>query len=164
MRSASGGADVPRRRKKDEPATSHAPDTAVFLRRQYRLDKATRDLYGCSFQQFVDAILRHGYDLGSRVAYKEGYAAGRRAAKGLPQARKKRGRSPKINESLRSLLLSTVEERKHGELVKDAVQHFLKTMRAGDKKLGTTSALPSDNQAIRAYYRARKKIPKNPIF
>jgi hypothetical protein len=55
------------------------------------------------------------------------------------------------------LLNLTVERRKQGESVEDAVRHFLNVMRVGAKKVGTNFALPTVQEAKRAYYRDRKK-------
>jgi hypothetical protein len=169
MRSASGGADVPKQRRGASRGVASLPDARpirrspqCILRRENALEEATRYLYGCSFQHFRDALYKYAYDHGYQIGLKEGRAAGRRAAKGLPEARKKRGRPPTINDGLISLLIHTVETKKQGQRVKDAVRYFLKVMRAGAKEVGTTLELPTEQEAIRAYYRHRKR-PKNPL-
>jgi hypothetical protein len=108
----------------------------------------------------LDAAYEYAYRHGYEIGHKQGRAAGRRAAKGLSEARKKRGRPPKIDDGLSSLLVLTVEKRKQGERVKDAVRYFLEVMRAGAKELRTARELPTEQEAVRAYYR-RRKIPKN---
>jgi hypothetical protein len=182
MRSASGGAHVPRRRRETSRGAEHSPEIPTqlpdvrpirrspqrILRNENALDEATHYLYGCSFQQFLDAAYRHAYHHGHRVGYKEGRTAGYRAAKGLPEARRKRGRPSVIGETLRPLFVHTVEERKPGESVKDAVRRFLRVMRVSAKeKLRTEEVvrplkLPTEQEAVRAYYRNRKK-PKNSL-
>lgn len=182
------GYDMPRRRRKASTGAEHFPEIPArppdarhirrppqcSLRRLKALDDATHYLWGCSFQQFIDVFFSLGYDRGYSVGFKEGRAAGRRAAKGLPPARKKRGRPPTINESLASLLVLTVEERKkHGDSVKDAVRYLLNVMREGAKELNAARAetnepqivdkLPTVQEAERTYYRIRKK-PRTPLF
>jgi hypothetical protein len=177
MRSASGGADVPRRRRETSSGAQHPsqipaslPDARpirrspqCILRKQNALEEATHYLYGCSVEEFLDAAYEYAYHHGYKIGHKEGRAAGRRAAKGLPKARKNRGRPPKIDDSLSSLLVFTVEARKQGESVKDTVRYFLKVMRLGAKEVGNTLELPTEQEAIRAYYRHRKS-PKKPLF
>jgi hypothetical protein len=169
---------MPRRRREASRGAEYSPQIHASLpdaqpirrspqcivRKEKALDEAAHYLYGCSFQEFLDAAYNYAYDHGYRVGYKEGRAAGRRAAKGLPEARKKRGRPPRTNESLMSLLAHTVQARKRGESVKDAVRHFLRVMRAGvARERKKPDNLPTDQEAIRAYYRHRKKS-KNPLF
>jgi hypothetical protein len=176
MRSASGGADVPKRRvetsrgaeysRESRPRSDAGPvrrSPQCILRKENALDEATHYLYGCSFQHFKDALYKDAYDRGYQTGLKEGRAAGRRAAKGLPEARKKRGRPPNIGDSLSSLLVFTVEERKQGESVSEAVRYFLRVMRRGAKETGHALELPTEREAIRAYYRHRKR-PRNPFL
>jgi hypothetical protein len=161
---------VPRRREGGRSSISHAPaeraahlgSTAGHRRKLDRLDAATRDVYGCSFEQLIDAVYGHAYDRGRRVGSQEGHTAGRRAAKGLREPPKKRGRPIEVDQNLRPLLVHTIETRKPGDTVRDAVHHFLEAMRRGAKELKIKDELPRTDKLMRAYYRDRKK-PKNPL-
>jgi hypothetical protein len=169
---------VPRRRREANRGAEHSAENPArlpdarpirrspqcILRTENALNEATNYLYGCSFEQFRDAVYKYAYDHGHLVGYLKGHAAGRRKAKGLPEARSKRGRPPAIDPGLSSYLVSVVEKRKPGESVKDAVRSFLGVMRAGLQRAGEPQALklPTFQEAIRSYHRKRKK-PKNSL-
>ena len=116
------------------------------------------------------------HQLGSTRGFQEGIQAGRtegrRAAKGLNPKPGKRGPPYQIDEGLIRLLIDCVNNRKKGTSVKNAVRYFLKAFSAGEKFLAQHGndpglgqlapdgpfRLPTEDQAIRAYYRGARKL------
>src|SRR5262249_14386678 len=101
--------------------------------------------------------------------FKAGRAAGRRAAKGIKEPPKKTGRRLEIDPGLLPLLLYHVDGRKQGSTVKHAVRDFLSFIHIGERARGASKArrgtkeaassriLPTQRQAMSAYYRHSRK-------
>jgi hypothetical protein len=129
--------------------------STLLVSDEERLDTLMLALYGCTLKDFYARV----YDAGFREGKKEGYSAGRRAAKGLKPA-KANGRPFEINKELRVLMQSEVDRRMSGMPVDQAIKKYLQKMRLGGKALGKPEELPSIKKAKAAYYRDRKrKVP-----
>jgi hypothetical protein len=133
------------------------------------LDGIVRKVYGCTFPELISKIFHRAYRNGFYKGLQKGRRLGRRAAKGLKGEPKKRGRPPKIDSSIRTLLMVHVDrEREKGKPAKEAITEFLEIMQVGSTerlKLATTETseapLPNTAQAVGAYYRDRKKKPRD---
>lgn len=126
-----------------------------------RLDECTQAIYKCSFQEFLVSFSKLAFDDGFEKGKREGRTTGRRAAKGLPEARQKRGRPSNIDEGMKALLMYHVETRKQqGATVREATREFLEIMREGGKTLrDNTHKVPSSATACETtYYRHRNKL------
>jgi hypothetical protein len=135
------------------------PAPTDFVSDLERLDALTHSIYDCTFDEYGFRLYSHAYDDGFQKGKKEGYSAGRRAAKGLGPA-KARGHPLEINKGLRALMQSEVDRRMSGTTVDQAIKKFLKAMQLGRKAVGETEGLPSIKKAKAAYYRDRKrKVP-----
>jgi hypothetical protein len=131
-----------------------------------RLDKLVRAIYERGFEEFVNELFRHAYLKGFETGERKGFTAGRRSAKGLKGDAKKRGRPPIVEKGVRTLHARHVEQGKqNGKTVSQSTREFLKIMRIGEKAIkglakqpaAARLALPSEKQAMQAYYRDRRK-------
>ncbi len=156
--------------------TKSDTNTALRFRRAARaIDAHMSAIYGHTFQEFLDLCFKLAFELGFEKGRREGRAEGRRAAKGLKEKPKKRGRPPKIDESLRSLLVQHVDARERGEPIGEAVRSLLSRMRRGRSVVSANRApratyeaagipykdhartLPTQEQAKGAYFREARK-------
>jgi hypothetical protein len=137
-----------------------------------RLDELVLAIYGWRFKEFVDELFWYAYHKGLEAGERKGFVAGRRAAKGLTRDAKKRGRPPTIEQGVRTLHAWYVEqEKQNGKTVRQSTREFLDKMRIGQNKSKSLAkrspaeplALPSDQQAMQAYYRDRRKKRGNSL-
>jgi hypothetical protein len=132
------------------------PETSADVRAKIdEIDALMRDIFGCSLDEYQMCFFFRGYAQGEKA----GRTAGRRAAKGLKERRKKRGRPLKIGDDLKALLIHAVKTREPETTIKEAVIGFLKVMQRGARELGDSSrsTLPSLKEALGAYYRHSRK-------
>jgi hypothetical protein len=131
-----------------------------------RLDKLVRAIYGCGFEEFKKKLFRHAYHEGFEAGERKGFIAGRRSAKGLKGDAKNRGRPPIVEQGVRTLHARHVEQGKQNrKTVSQSTREFLEIMRIGEKTIKSRAkqpaaerlALPSEKQAMQAYYRDRRK-------
>jgi hypothetical protein len=138
------------------------------LRALRTLDATVREIYGCTFKELLVRFFKHGFESGVEEGFKAGRAAGRRAAKGIKEPPKKTGRPLEIDPGLLPLLLHHVGARAKGSTVEHAVRDFRTIMdighsaRASKAPRGTKEAasslnLPTQRQAMNAYYRHSRK-------
>ena len=118
---------------------------AVMLRAQMeRLDELMRAIYECSFNEFLDIAFRHAYHCGHEVGKREGRIAGRRSAKGLKGNPKEPGRPLEVEQNVRNLMASYIDQQKiHGKTIKKSINEFLETMRLGQEELNVWDFLRS---------------------
>ena len=152
-----------------------------LIEREDEIEACARALFGLSHAKYRDQIKTL-----FAYAFKQGRTAGWRAAKGLKEPAKKRGRPSEIHEGERNLLISVVEERKPGQTIQEAATYFLRTLEEGKRidYLSLKSSVSHElqegnridpqviefrgpitsavvNKAVRAYYRhcRKKKLP-----
>jgi hypothetical protein len=105
--------------------------------------------HGCSLIELFEDV--------RQVAYEEGYAAGKRKAKGRPEEARKVGRPSKIEARLRILFFDAIEERGKGVTVEQVVGDILKRFEASPEEFRKTlRVLPSQEEICRAYFRDRR--------
>ena len=144
--------------------------TADFCSQLNKIDVSMRAVYGMSLQEYRKWFIGRAYEEG----YREGRAAGRRAAKGLEEDTKKRGRPPVIDGGFMTLLMDHVDARRQEMTIDEAIQNALDTVRAGSRALSAdiekiegrkaaraflaheNSRLPTHEQAKRAYFRLKR--------
>jgi hypothetical protein len=147
--------------------------TGQLDRRLRTLDATVREIYGCTFKEFLEKFFKLGYELGKEESFKAGRAAGRRAAKGIKETSRESGRPLEIDLNVLTLLLHYVGARAQGSTIAHAVRDFLHIMRfangvSANKSRRETEEvlclrdnsfkLPTQRQAINAYYRHWRKI------
>jgi hypothetical protein len=127
-----------------------------------RLDALMLLTYGCALAEYAFRLYFHGYSDGFRKGRKQGYSAGRRAAKGLEPAGA-HGHPIEIEKNLLQLMIHKVDGRTSGATVEQSIKEFFEIMRLGNtahrKAVGPSPIkceLPSIKKAKRAYYRHRK--------
>src|SRR6516225_3427742 len=99
-----------------------APDFARELAdRELELDACSQAIYGRSHAEFCDKLYEHAFARGHEQGMREGWTAGRRAAKGLKNPAKKVGRPPAIDQDMRGLLIDYVNRREQGQSTREAV-------------------------------------------
>ena len=126
------------------------------------LDEVVREIYGCTHSEFMYKIFLDASENAFEEGWQKGRASGRRAAKGLKGEPKKRGRPPKIDSSIRTLLMVHVnQEREKGKPVKEAIAELSEIIRRGAEPLGASVFLPTTTKASQVYYRDRKKKPRD---
>src|SRR5262245_55664077 len=79
--------------------------TADFCSQLEKIDACMRAVYGVSFQEFRKKLFDYAFEEGKKEGEREGRVAGRRAAKGLKETRKKRGRPPAIDPGFMMLMM-----------------------------------------------------------
>jgi hypothetical protein len=128
-----------------------------------RLDGIFQELYACTFHEFKSKLFRLAYNNGFDEGLQKGGRLGFRVAKGRKGEPKELGRPPKIDSSIRTLLMVHVDrEREKGKPVKEAIAEFLEIMQRGAESLEASSAsLPTEARASQVYYRDRKKKPRD---
>jgi hypothetical protein len=132
-----------------------------------RLDKLVRAIYGCGFEEYENELFRRAYLKGFETGERKGLTAGRRSAKGLKGDAKKRGRPPIVEQGVRTLHAMHVEQGKQNGK-RQSTREFLEIMRIGEKRAQQPAAerlaLPSERQAMQAYYRDRKRGVATSVF
>jgi hypothetical protein len=141
--------------------------------RERELDACSQAIYGRSHAEFCDKLYGYAFAQGHEQGLREGWTAGRRAAKGLKTSAKKRGRPLEIDEGEKGLLIDVVGKRKPNQTIKEAVTRFLLAWQVGNRYL-TEIESSSDhtsrdtikpdaikstvlNKGLRAYYRHRPR-------
>jgi len=160
--------------KKADTAPAPARTLADWER---ELDACSRAVYGFSHAEFCDKLFIYASDRGYERGKREGRTEGYRAAKGLKEPAKKRGRPPKIPEGVRALIIHVVETREPGQTIKKAVTDCLYYSERGRRlhhwennlaDRSDTSSVPGHvrrvtiapaavKQALWAYYRHRPR-------
>jgi hypothetical protein len=121
-----------------------------------QLDALMREIYGCSFKEYFEKTRQDsfsgGFDHGLREGHRLGKSDGRRAAKGVKTAPRRRGKPLSMDESVAQLMVNEVSRAvDNGEDVAGAVSAFLKTMEAGYKVRGSPTPLPNPVAVERIY-------------
>ena len=141
--------------------------------RERELDVCSQAIYGRSHAEFCCKLYGYAFARGHEQGMREGWTAGRRAAKGLKTSAKKRGRPLEIDEGEKALLIYAVEKRKPNQTIKEAVTRFLLAWQVGNRYLAdiesssdhtSRDAIKPDaikptvlNKGLRAYYRHRPR-------
>jgi hypothetical protein len=125
-----------------------------------RLDELVLAIYGWRFKEFVDELFWYAYHKGLEAGERKGFVAGRRAAKGLTRDAKKRGRPPTIEQGVRTLHAWYVEQEKQNDKMRIGQN---KSKSLAKRSPAEPLALPSDQQAMQAYYRDRRKKRGNSL-
>jgi hypothetical protein len=126
-----------------------------------QLEELMQEIHECSFDEYEYDVFRRTFDLGLCHGYRLGTADGRRAAKGLKNDQKRRGRPSVMENDLRAaMLLSVSEAQANGRTVKTAIDDFWKSMRAVSREPGESIELPSPPQMEGVYFRDRRS-PKS---
>jgi hypothetical protein len=126
-------------------------------------------MFGLSHAEFCHKLSSTAYALGREQGEREGRAAGRRAAKGLKEPAKKRGRPSEILESERNLLIGVVKQRRRGQTIKAAVTRFLHAMQAGERivhrslKSSVSRALQEGKHIDPQVIESLRQTPRGPI-
>jgi hypothetical protein len=140
-----------------------------MLRAQRTLDATVREIYICTFKELSVKFFAFGFKVGREEGFKAGRSAGRRAAKGIKEPPKKPGRPLEFDPGYLPLLLHYVGARAKGTTVKHAVGDVLRNIRIGKsahsaskaprgtKEAPSSRSLPTQRQAMNAYYRHSRK-------
>jgi hypothetical protein len=135
-----------------------------LIEREDEIEACGCALFGPSHAKYRDqikAVFAH--------AFKQGRTVGWRAAKGLKEPAKKRGRPSEIHEGERNLLISVVEERKPGQTIRAAVSRFLHAMQAGERinhrslKSSVSRALQEGKRIEPQAIEFLRQTPRGPI-
>ena len=141
-------------------ARTTPPWARELIEREDEIEAYARALFGPSHAKYRDQIKKV-----SAYAFKQGRTAGWRAAKGLKEPAKKRGRPSELHEGERNLL----KGRKPGQTIQEAVSYFLRTLEKG-KRIDHRSLKSSVSRALQEGKRIDPQVivslrqpPRGPI-